>query len=176
MIETLETVRLVLRPIQISDVDELVSLDSDPEVMRFLTGGQPSSPAEVESTIRKRMSSRWMAYERDTRNFVGWFGLIPAGDGEYELGYRLRREFWGRGFATEGSQALLEFAFDVKRATRVFAETMAVNRRSRAVMERCGMKCFRKFHLDWEDPIPGTEHGEVEYAITRQEWLAGRKA
>jgi len=47
---------------------------------------------------------------------------------------------------------------------------MAVNARSRAVMERCGMSHTRTFHLDFDDPLPGTEEGEVEYEITRDDW------
>ena len=51
-------------------------------------------------------------------------------------------------------------------ATRVTAQTMAVNERSRSVMERCGMRHVRTFHVDFDDPLPGTEHGETEYEIT----------
>ena len=54
---------------------------------------------------------------------------------------------------------------------RVRAETMTVNTASRAVMERCGLRFVRTFHLEWDEPIEGTEHGEVEYEITKAEWL-----
>lgn len=49
---------------------------------------------------------------------------------------------------------------------------MAVNTRSRAVMARLGMRYVRTFHQHFDDPLPGTEHGEVEYAIDRTVWLA----
>jgi RimJ/RimL family protein N-acetyltransferase len=168
------TDRLMLRPIALGDVDALVALDSDPEVVRYITGGTPSSRQDVESTIRQALGHRWMAYRRDTDEFVGWFGMRPHGAGEYELGYRLRRSMWGLGFATEGALALVDAAFRDSGAQKVYAETMAVNTRSRRVMERCGLTYVRTFHLDWDDPIDGTEHGEVEYALTRADWFSSR--
>jgi RimJ/RimL family protein N-acetyltransferase len=160
-----------LRPITPEDVDLLVGLDADPEVMQFISG-RPSTSAEVESVIRGHLGRRWIATERESGGFVGWFGLVPGPDRSFEVGYRLGRAWWGRGLATEGTTALIAAAFDVLAATRVTAETMAVNARSRAVMDRCGMRYVRTFHLEWNDPLPGTEHGEVEYEITRADWLA----
>jgi hypothetical protein len=55
-------------------------------------------------------------------------------------------------------------------ARRVWAETMAVNLPSRRVMEKSGLIHVRTFHLEWEDPLPGTEYGEVEYALERADW------
>lgn len=57
--------------------------------------------------------------------------------------------------------------------TRIFAETMAVNQASRATMVSIGMTHVRTFHLDFEEPLPGSELGEVEYAISRGDWRAG---
>ena len=53
---------------------------------------------------------------------------------------------------------------------RIRAETMAVNSRSRWVMEKAGLVHVRTFHEEWDDPLPGTEHGEVEYALTKADW------
>jgi RimJ/RimL family protein N-acetyltransferase len=86
------------------------------------------------------------------------------------LGYRLRRSTWGKGYATEGSRALVRKAFEELAVQRVFAETMAVNLASRRVMEKAGLRFVRTFHLTWDDPIPGTEHGEVEYELTAADW------
>lgn len=119
----------------------------------------------------------WAAVEKSTRAFIGWFHLRPrsAHEDEPELGYRLRRSAWGRGYATEGSRALIEKAFTDLGAARVFAETMAVNTASRRVMEKAGLSYVRLFHQDWPDRIPGDEHGDVEYALTREEWEAERR-
>ena len=158
----METERLTLRPLTASDVDELEKLHADPEVMRFL------DPAEdVEDFLD---DSFLAAFEKDTGRFIGWFEFEDAGGGSFELGYRLHREFWGRGYATEGGKALIARGFTTGGAQRVFATTMFVNSGSRRVMEKCGLRYVRTFHVDWDEPLPGSEHGEVEYALTREEW------
>jgi RimJ/RimL family protein N-acetyltransferase len=150
--------------------------------MRYLTGGTPTARDRIEAKLYDRHEpgagfGRWAARERDTGAFVGWFALTRADDGprdEAELGYRLRRDAWGKGYASEGSRALLRKAFTELGVERVWADTMFVNTRSRAVMERIGLRLVRVFHLEWDDPIEGTEHGEVEYEIRREDWLGGR--
>ncbi|MFE9693479.1 GNAT family N-acetyltransferase [Micromonospora sp. NPDC005806] len=181
----LETGRLRLRRFTMDDVDHLVELDSDPEVMRFLTGGRPTSaevvrgehlPLLLGQYARHPGLGRWAALDRITDGFLGWLALDPSADGtEAELGYRLRRSAWGGGLATEGARALVRHAFDVVGVRRVWAETMAVNDRSRAVMARAGLRYLRTFHLTFDDPIPGTEHGEVEYELRRDEWPSVRQ-
>jgi RimJ/RimL family protein N-acetyltransferase len=98
--------------------------------------------------------------------------MRPTGASEYELGYRLRRSCWRRGLAVEGSRALLDCAFSEQAARRVWAQTMTVNTRSRRVMEACGLRCVRTFHLEWDEPIEGTELGDVEYELLRSDYLA----
>ncbi|MEH0826044.1 MULTISPECIES: GNAT family N-acetyltransferase [unclassified Micromonospora] len=176
----LETERLWLRRFTPDDVDNLVELDSDPEVMRFLTGGRPTPRATVRDEQLPRLLrqydahpglGRWAAEDRGSGGFLGWFALDPSDDGtQAELGYRLRRSAWGRGLATEGSLALVRHAFDAVGVRRVWAQTMTVNSRSRAVMEKVGLRFVRTFHLHFDDPAPGTEHGEVEYELLRSEW------
>lgn len=168
--ERIQTERLVLRPLRRDDVDLLVALDSDPEVMRFINGGRASTRHEVERIVSESVGHRWVALLRSTDEFVGWFGLRPIGEDDYELGYRLRRVAWGKGLASEGSRALVDAAFADLGARRVRAETMTVNAASRRVMERCGLRYVRTFHLEWDDPIDGTELGEVEYELLKQDW------
>lgn len=183
----LQSERLTLRPLTEADVDLLWELDADPAVMRFLTGGKPT-PRE---TVRDRILPRILAtYARHpgfgtfaaqltaTGEFLGWFELDPK-DGDVrdvELGYRLRRAAWGNGYATEGSRALIRKAFTELGVERVYAETMFVNTASRRVMERSGLSYVRTFHLTFDDPIDGTEHGEVEYELRRADWERAVKA
>ncbi len=175
MVDGLDSERLTLRALALDDVDELVALDSDPEVMRYITGGRPTPRSEVEETVRRSLGHRWVAFDRSSGAFVGWFGLRPsAPEGELELGYRLRREAWGQGLATEGSQAMLTLAFVELGASRVWGQTMTVNAASRRVMERCGLQYVRTFRLDWPEVIEGTEHGDVEYEIRRSNWQTAR--
>jgi RimJ/RimL family protein N-acetyltransferase len=171
----LETEQLVLRRFSHADVERLSPLHSDPDVMRFLNGGRAASRREIEREYRERFAKDgyWAAIERATDDFIGWFGFHPRedrGPHEFELGYRLRRSAWGRGYATEGSRALIRKGFTELGVRRVFAETMAVNLASRRVMEKSGLEYVRTFHEDWSDPIAGAEHGEVEYALTRAAW------
>jgi RimJ/RimL family protein N-acetyltransferase len=65
----------------------------------------------------------------------------------------------------------VHWAFKDLGAREVVASTMAVNAGSRHVMEKVGLRHVRTVHIDWPDPLPGTEHGEVEYGVTREAWL-----
>jgi RimJ/RimL family protein N-acetyltransferase len=178
----LETERLALRRFTPDDIDLLVELDGDPEVMRYLTGGVPTSRERLEGEVLPAWLEQyrtyqgfgfWAAIERATGQFLGWFHLRPPKGGlpgEAELGYRLRRAAWGKGYATEGSRALIDKGFRELGVQRVVAFTMAVNTRSRRVMEAVGMRHVRTFDEEWEDPIPGSELGEVEYELRREDW------
>jgi RimJ/RimL family protein N-acetyltransferase len=184
----LETDRLLLRRFTEADVELLVELDSDPAVMRYLGNGRPTPRHVLEQETLPRVLRHhdriggpafWAAFERDTGDFLGWFELQPAGpDGpdEAELGYRLRRPAWGKGYASEGARALVDHGFAEWGLRRIVATTMAVNAASRRVMEKAGLRYIRTFHESWPDPIPGTEHGEVEYAVTRAEWERARRS
>jgi RimJ/RimL family protein N-acetyltransferase len=178
----LETERLVLRQFTLDDVDNLVALDADPEVMHFITGGRATPREVIEDDYlpwflgyyeRGERYGFWAAIEKATGEFIGWFHFRPA-DGypsdEPELGYRLRRSAWGKGYATEGSRALIRKGFTELGVRRVMAETMVVNTASRRVMEKAGLRLVRTFHQEWPDRIPGDEQGDVEYALTRDEW------
>ena len=177
-----ESERLVLRRFTIDDVDHLVALDGDPAVMHFITGGRATSREEIENEIlpaflhyyeRFPGYGFWAAIEKATGEFLGWFHFRPREGSpldEVELGYRLRRSAWGKGYGTEGSRALIRKGFTEFGVQRVVAETMAVNAASRRVMEKAGLTLVRTFHQAWPDPIPGDEHGDVEYALTIAEW------
>jgi RimJ/RimL family protein N-acetyltransferase len=181
MVVSLETDRLVLRPLTADDADQLYRLDNDPGVRAYLNGGRPFARQVIEEESLPTMMGYdrrppyfgyWAAEERGGGGFVGWFSLRPTGDGpeEVELGYRLRRGAWGRGYATEGARALVRLGFTDLGVRRVVAWTMAVNLGSRRVMDKAGLRLARVLQLTFDDPIPGTEHGEVEYELTRADW------
>lgn len=180
MPNVLETRRLILRPFAADDLDCLVELDSDPQVMRFLTGGKPTPREVLAANLPGMIAPRgrlerwiWAAADKAGGDFVGWFSLRPDPDGdpgEAELGYRLRRAAWGRGYATEGAALMIETGFGVFGLERIFARTMTVNLASRRVMEKVGLTHARTFFDDWPEVIAGAEHGDVEYALTRAAW------
>ena len=180
---TLHTRRLTLVPLAEEHLEYEVELDSDPEVMRYL--GKPRTRAEVQRYHRNRVAAAtpvpglgfWVGFENG--QFVGWWILEPPErtdqgpvEGQAELGYRLLPRYWRQGLASEGARELLRHGFEDLGLHRIFAETMALNEASRATMTAIGLRHVRTFHSDWDEPLPGAEHGEVEYAITREQWLS----
>jgi RimJ/RimL family protein N-acetyltransferase len=178
----LETQRLVLRRFSMADADNLVSLDADPDVMRFVPGGTPTSREEIENEYlpaflgyyrRYEGYGFWAAIEKDAGDFVGWFHFRPARDaapGEVELGYRLRKSAWGKGFATEVSRALIRKGFTELGVQRVVAEAMAVNHASRRVMEKTGLTLVRTFRQPSLRPGDDGQLEVVEYALDKSDW------
>ncbi len=170
-----------------------VRLDADPEVLRYLWGRARSRP-EVVASHAERMAlgakvdglGYWMAFASDGSgpgspppddSFVGLMMLPPAHGPDQpddpsvgELGYRLVRRSWRQGLASEASRALLRHAFGTVGLSRVIAQTMAVNAGSRGVMEAVGLRYVRTYYPAWDDPLPGSQLGEVEYEMTREMW------
>lgn len=174
------TDRLVLRRFTEDDPELLVELDGDPEVMRYVTGGVPTPQIRVETALPAmiRDYARFPGFgafaAHAGEEFVGWFMLLPGAaspPGEAELGYRLRKPAWGRGLATEGAREVVRYGFTERGLHRVFAETMTVNTRSRRVLEKAGLRHEYTYHPPYA-PIEGSEHGEVHYSLTREDWHA----
>jgi RimJ/RimL family protein N-acetyltransferase len=188
----LETERLMLRRLTAADVDHLVELDSDPAVMRFLTGGAATPRDVIEQEILPRFLRSyepydgfgvWAAIEKATGDFLGWFSLRPeegVGPDEVSLGYRLRRVAWGKGYATEGARALIRKAFAELGVRRVVATTYQDNLASRRVMEKAGLRLVRTFRITPEElAAAGTfqvtsqepwDGDDVEYALDKANW------
>ena len=103
---------------------------------------------------------------------LGWFSLRRVREGVAELGYRLRRDAWGKGFASEGARALVARGFAEMGLERIVATAMTVHGASRRVLEKAGLAYARTVYPDWPDAFPGSELGDVEYEITRDEWGA----
>jgi RimJ/RimL family protein N-acetyltransferase len=164
-----------------------VEIDSDPEVLRYLYR-QPRTSTQVEHSHRRRISVAqevpglgfWVGFVKG--EFVGWWGLQPPNGpdqpkvpGDADLGYRLLRRWWRQGLATDGARELLRYGFEDLGLSRIFAQTMAVNEGSRAVMSSIGMTYVRRFSGDFDEPLPGSTEGEVEYAISSRQWQPSRK-
>ncbi len=175
----LETPRIYLREFSFEDQTELLELDSDPEVMRYLTQGRPSDLAQIQQLMFRvaaeieRSRGRygvWAAIERESNNFVGWFHLFPPREDPKDfntlyLGYRLKKKFWGKGYATEVSQALIQKAFTKFGATEICAQAMKSNKGSQNVMTKVGMT-FRSNYL--EKTFPKGAQDSVLYSIKRK--------
>lgn len=172
---TLQTPRLTLSACHPDDVADFIALERDAAVMRFLHGA-PVDRRYVRSDDVDFLMPQgtepyvWTARLRADAVFVGWFCLYPETALLAELGYRLSRAFWGQGLATEGGAALVAWGFREAGYKRIFAGTMAVNHGSRRVMEKLGMTHVGTDFPVFDDPIPGTEEGEVRYELQRGDW------
>jgi RimJ/RimL family protein N-acetyltransferase len=182
--QTLHTERISLVPLADEHVEWEVELDSDPEVMRYLSG-RAGTREEVEAGHARRIAAAekvdglgfWVGLVDD--DFVGWWTIQPAhgpdqpdDPGVADLGYRLLRRHWGKGLASEGARELVRYGFEDVGLDRIIAQTMAINARSRGVMERVGLICVRTYPSSTTAPVEGVEEGEVEYEMTPEQWSA----
>ncbi|MFJ4776768.1 GNAT family N-acetyltransferase [Streptomyces sp. NPDC088762] len=179
-----ETERMKLRRFSAGDIDALASLHGHADVMRHIDDGLPVPRHVVEqqqlpSILREydelpSGQGCFVAAEKSSGAFLGWLSLRPATSvglsGGTELGYRMLPSVWGRGYATEGARALVHHAFTELGVDRIVATTMTVNTASRRVMEKAGLSLVRTFFEEWPEPVEGAEHGDVEYAVTRETW------
>jgi RimJ/RimL family protein N-acetyltransferase len=145
----LTSARLRFEPFDERHFDGLQAMNSDPEVMRYISG-RPETPEETRAAIA-RVQGRWAQYG------YGWWALIEQGTGElagatglqhlghdganpHEIGWRLRRDRWGLGLASEAARTILAHAFEVVGAPAVCAIRHPENVNSRRVMDRLGMR------------------------------------
>jgi len=177
----LETERMILRRATPRDAHLLYELDSDPEVMRFISRGVPTPLERIERELLPRWLRYyeehahlgvWPAHEKAGGGFLGWFHLRPDAyvPEEKEVGYRLRREAWGQGYATEGTRALVLNAFTQWGIAKVSARTLGRNLASRRVMEKAGLS-FEHAFLYEERLLPGwpeEERRAVKYSLSRE--------
>lgn len=168
----IETSRLLLRTFRLSDLPVYGALNADPEVMRYLGGVITSAQSDdiaawaQETFATKRIGL--LAVERQADGaFLGMCGLhnvrwYP----DIEIGWRLAREYWGNGYATEAAAAWLEYGFQTMALPRVISIADAPNARSIAVMKRLGMTLDHEAELE-ED---GEKFDAAVYAITADRW------
>lgn len=150
----LQTERLWLCAWSEADLEIARPIFTDPDVMRYINGGQPLADAEIGDFIERQQNhfhSRgfclWkLLLKRQERRFAGFCGLQPLeldGESEVEIGWRLMKEHWGHGFATEAARAALDHAVKKGRLSRVIAVAMPENRPSLRTMEKLGMQFER---------------------------------
>lgn len=126
-------------------------LETDPAVMRYI------GPPREEEAARARMEKsfvqyddntgfgKWMAVEKETDKAIGWFVLTPLdGTEQIEIGYRLKEEFWGKGYATEMSKIILAYGFQVLGLDRIVGVTHLENDNSGNVLKKIGMQYVGK--------------------------------
>ena len=163
------TDRLRLRDWRDSDRDAFAALNADPVVSQDLGG--PLDRAESDAKLDRYMATfehdgfcRWRV-EDVNEQFLGYAGVMPSRAGHplgrhFDIGWRLVRAAWGRGYATEAAKASLRDAFERVHLKEVLAYTSADNVRSQAVIRRLNMQ--RAASLDYSEPVgKGTWRGLV---------------
>lgn len=173
----LETQNMIFREFIETDWQHIKDLDSDPEVMKFLTNGIPSSDSEVDRvmsvvlSITKKWQGKfgfWVALDKDSLEFIGWFHLRPLKTDPdnaslLEIGYRLKKKFWGKGLGTEGSLALINKARREYGIREFCAQTLYTNLSSQNIMKKCGMTFWKE---DFYPELPGEEKRGVWYKVS----------
>ena len=174
----IETERLVLRDWTEADVEPFLRLNT-PAVMRWLGGVRSREDMEQAVTSRfipwqrSRGFTFWVVERKQDGELLGFCGIKIADDagspveGEYEIGWRLREDVWGQGYAKEAAAASLDHVFDRIGAERVVALTVEGNQASWGLMERLGMT--RRPDLDYDGPA-WAEGRVIVYLIRREEW------
>jgi len=175
-----DTPRLRLRQWRESDREPFAALNAAPEVMAFFEAPQSraASDASIDAwqlQIAEQGWSNWAVELRSSGEFIGFTGLsAPRRTFSFspcvEVGWRLARRFWGRGFATEAARAALKVAFERLALPEVISFTALGNLRSRAVMERIGL---RNTGQDFEHPGISPGHPlrlHCLYRLTREQW------
>ncbi|HEY2584433.1 MAG TPA: GNAT family N-acetyltransferase [Tepidisphaeraceae bacterium] len=157
-----ETVRLRLRHFHIVDGDAMDRVFTDPEVMRYGQGAQTQAWVRkwlrgcLEDYHQKWGFGLWAVVERQTHQTVGFCGLSHFADvdgqAETEIGYRLARAYWGRGYATEAARAVREYAFATLGLSRLISIIDPRNAASVRVAEKTGLR-FEKATVFRETPV-----------------------
>lgn len=164
-----QTPRLLLKQFSLDDVDGFFTLNQDPEVLQY-TGDRPfADKQEVATFIReydqydKYGLGRWSLYLKSTGEYIGFSGLRYSPEtNDTDIGFRLMRKYWGRGYATESARAALTLAFTEFDKDRVIARAMTNNQASHAVIQKLAMQPLSSLHE--------AGHEWLTYQLSRKDW------
>ena len=164
-----ETDRLVVRRFYLSDAEAMNRIFGDPEVMRFGNGVQTSEWVRnwlcccLENYRQTSGIGPWAVIEKSCEEVIGYCGLFyfpnVCGQPETEIGYRLARSYWERGYATEAARAVLNYAFNILCLPRLISIIDPLNVRSIRVAEKLGMRYEKDVMFE------GYTHPDNVYAI-----------
>lgn len=177
----IETERLSLRNWRPEDREPFLSATNTPAVMQWLGGVMSAEDAaaafdRMTGWHEERGFTFWAAERREDKALLGFCGLKIADaptssvTGSYEIGWRLREDAWGRGYAREAATASLDFAFARLAAPRVVSITIVENSPSWGLMERLGMT--RRPDLDYDDPRYPLATPAIVYCLEAAQWKA----
>lgn len=155
----LETERLLLRPLELSDAQAMFAMDNNPIVHKYLWQ-QPTQTIEetikvienVQRQYAENKIGRYATILKETGEFIGWTGIKFVNDhvengntNFYDYGYRLNEPFWNKGYATEATKFWLDYGFKKMEIDKMNAYTHAENGASNRVLSKCGMKLMEDY-------------------------------
>ena len=160
----IETERLLLRELRISDLDGMFELDSNPEVHRYLGNKPIKTMAEADMVVQRILREykthgigRWAAIEKISGHFIGWSGIRLNTEYNmnghalfYDIGYRLLPKYWGKGYATESGKAALNYAFTVMKLPELYGITEMGNTASHKALLKIGLCYLEDFYSEDE--------------------------
>jgi ribosomal-protein-alanine N-acetyltransferase len=157
----LETERLLLREMILSDAEAMFKLDSNPNVVKYLGNTPVKSIDECINLIQnvrnqylKNGIGRFSVVLKDTDEVIGWAGIKFITEPEnnqtnfYDLGYRLQEEHWGKGYATEATKAWLDHAFQTMKLPVLVASINVDNFNSNKIVQKFGFQLKSKFYYE----------------------------
>ena len=171
----IETKRLILRELKPSDVEGMYALDSNADVHAYLGNTPVKTREESQQTIKfireqykENGIARFAVIDKQTNSFMGWCGLKYESDlridkSYYDIGYRLRKRYWGGGVATEAAIACLNYGFSHMNLTEISGAAHTQNIASNIILRKIGLTFVETFAykgivLNW-------------YTITQDQWL-----
>jgi ribosomal-protein-alanine N-acetyltransferase len=168
------TPRLLFRRFTSDDLQNVWTIRSDPEVMKYIGAGRPESVSEVQAILNKILTQweqhgfgPWALIDKENGDLIGWCGLRYLDDtGDVEIAYGIAKAYWGQGLASEAATATIKYGFDQLQLPRIVAVACPDNLTSLRVLEKLGMKYVKVAHFYNADVL--------YYAISREEHLAER--
>lgn len=171
--KTIETDRFILRNLEMKDAQGMYELDSDPEVLIYL-GNNPLTSVEqskkilenVQKQYQRNGLGRWAIIDKSSNDFVGWTGLKLEENlrdfNYYDLGYRLKKKYWGKGIATETSIISLKYGFENLKLEKICATAHVENIASNKVLKKVGFTFIEVVDID-DEPCNW-------YELKKEEW------
>ncbi len=151
MKKVLSTERLLIREFNRDDWEDVCAMNTDAEVMQTIGNGKVGTIEEEKSGFENILLSYktgkglgvW-AVTTLSKTFIGAASMTLLGNtGEVQIGYRFQKEYWGQGYATEVTKALVEYGFNQLKLKRIVATTNLDNEKSKHVLEKSGLR-FQK--------------------------------
>lgn len=161
----LETPRLYLREMTSEDAESAYLLNLDPEVIQY-TGDDPFESIEEAREFLEKYESykkygfgRWAVILKETDEYLGWCGLkyTPELD-EFDIGYRLMKKFWGKGYATEAAEVCLKLGFEQFNMKTIVGRVMPANSASLRVLEKIGLTYLENRVTDGTEEVIYVKH------------------